>query len=318
MGGRGSAYPEALQWLDRIRTIFPKSTYERLEADALQRFHLVDLLADPAVLARIEPNAATLRMLLSLQGKLPPKLMGLLRDTVRRVIDEITAKMRPKIENALSGRKNRQARSRLPRAADFDARMTLRRNLRHIDPDTGRVIPERIYFHGRQRRMLPWQVILCVDQSGSMTDSIIHSAVMAAILSGLPGVRVKMVLFDTQIVDVSDRLTDPLETLMSVRLGGGTNIAAALQYCAQLVDDPGRSTVVLISDFCEGGGMGALIRVVSQLVEARVRLLGLAALDDRGDPFHDRRVAGMLATLGMEIGAMTPDRLAEWLAEVMA
>jgi hypothetical protein len=112
MGGRGSAYPEALQWLDRIRTIFPKSTYERLEADALQRFHLVDLLADPAVLARIEPNAATLRMLLSLQAKLPPKLMGLLRDTVRRVIDEITAKMRPKIENALSGRKTRGGLSR--------------------------------------------------------------------------------------------------------------------------------------------------------------------------------------------------------------
>jgi Mg-chelatase subunit ChlD len=316
-GGQAPAHPEALRWLGRIRKLFPKSTCLRIEADALNRFRLAELLSDPAVLARIEPSPATLRLLLSMQGSLPPALLGLLRDTVRRVVDEITARLRPRIELALSGRRTRQARGRLPRAADFDARTTLRRNLRHLDPETGQLVPERLFFHGRQRRSLPWQVILCVDQSGSMTDSVIHSAVMAAILSGLPGVRVRMVLFDTRVVDVSDRLTDPLETLMTVRLGGGTDIGSAMQYCAGLVDDPARCVVVLISDFCEGGSTRRLETQVAQLVEARVRLLGLAALDDRGDPFHDRRIAARLADLGMQIGAMTPDRLAGWLAEVM-
>ncbi len=317
-GGTQPSRPEALHWLGRIRKLFPKSTCQRIEADALNRFRLADLLADPEVLARVDPSPATLRLLLSMRGTLPPALLALLRETVRRVVDDITARLRPRIELALSGRRNRQARGRLARAADFDARTTLRRNLAHIDPETGRLIPERLFFHGRQRRSLPWQVILCVDQSGSMTDSVIHSAVMAAILSGLPGVRVRMVLFDTQVVDVSDRLTDPLETLMTVRLGGGTDIGGAMQYCAGLVDDPSRCVLVLISDFCEGGSTRRLETQVAQLVEARVRLLGLAALDDRGDPFHDRRVAARLADLGMQIGAMTPDRLAGWLATVMA
>lgn len=316
-GGSGPGHPEALHWLGSIRSLFPHSTCERLQSDALGRYRIAALLADPEVMARIDPSPATLRLLLSLRGSIPPAMLALLRETVRRVTDEITARMRPRLEAAFSGRRTRQARSRIPRAADFDARTTLRRNLRHTDPDTGRVIAERLFFHGRQRRGLPWQVILCVDQSGSMTDSIIHSAVMAAILSGLPGVRVRMVLFDTQVVDVSDRLTDPLETLMTVRLGGGTDIAGALGYCAGLVDDPGRSVVVLITDFCEGAPLRRLETVVAQLVEARVRLLGLAALDDRGDPFHDRRIAGRLADLGMQIGAMTPDRLAGWLAGVM-
>jgi Mg-chelatase subunit ChlD len=317
LGGTEPSRPEALHWLGRVRKLFPKSTCQRIEADALNRFRLADLLADPEVLARVEPSPATLRLLLSLRGSLPPALMALLRDTVRRVVDEITARLRPRIELALSGQRNRQVRGRLPRAADFDARRTLLRNLHRIDPDTGRLVPDRLFFHGRQRRSLPWQVILCVDQSGSMTDSVIHSAVMAAILSGLPGIHVRMVLFDTQVVDVSDRLTDPLETLMTVRLGGGTDIGAAMQYCAGLVDDPVRSVLVLISDFCEGGSTRRLETQVAQLVEARVRLLGLAALDDRGDPFHDHRVAARLADLGMQIGAMTPDRLAGWLAEVM-
>jgi Mg-chelatase subunit ChlD len=315
--GLDASRPEALRWLGRVRKLFPKSTSQRIEADALNRFRLAELLADPAVLARIEPSPATLRLLLSLKGQVPPALMDLLRATVRRVVDEITRSLRPKIEQALSGQRSRQARGRLPRAADFDARTTLRRNLHRIHPDTGALVPERLFFHGRQRRSLPWQVILCVDQSGSMTDSVIHSAVMAAILSGLPGVTVRMILFDTQIVDVSDRLTDPLETLMTVRLGGGTNIGAAIAYAAGLVQDPGRAVLVLVSDFCEGGPIRRLETEVARLVEARVRCLGLAALDDRGDPFHDRRIAARLADLGMEIGAMTPDRLAEWLAAVM-
>ena len=169
----------------------------------------------------------------------------------------------------------------------------------------------------RERRKLPWRIILCVDQSGSMTDSVIHSAVMAAILCGLPGVRVSMVLFDTSILDVSDRLTDPLETLLSVQLGGGTDIGRAVAYCEGLVEDPKRTALVLVTDFYEGASPRALYAAAARLAEAQVRMIGLAALDDGGSAEFDAAVAGRLAQIGMNIGAMTPDRLAEWLAEVM-
>ena len=196
--------------------------------------------------------------------------------------------------------------------------MTVRANLKNFDAERGKIIADRIFFNARERRRLPWKVILCVDQSGSMTDSMIYAAVMAAILAGLPGVSVRMVLFDTSVVDVSDRLTDPLETLLSVQLGGGTNIGRAVRYCEQFVEDGERTVFALITDFAEGASPRPLYASVARLNEARVKLIGLSALDDAGMAYYDHIVAARLADLGMNVGAMTPDRFAEWLAGVIS
>ena len=200
-------------------------------------------------------------------------------------------------------------RSNIAAAANFDWRATIRANLKNFDRERGRIIADRIRFNSREKRRLPWRIILCVDQSGSMTDSII--------LSGLPGVSVKMVLFDTSIIDVSDKLTDPLETLLSVQLGGGTDIGRAVGYCEGFVEDGERTVLVLISDFCEGAPPRALFAAVARLAEARVKLIGLGALDDTRHAEFDASIAARLAELGMHVGTMTPDRLAEWLAGIM-
>jgi uncharacterized protein with von Willebrand factor type A (vWA) domain len=177
---------------------------------------------------------------------------------------------------------------------------------------------DQVRFFERNTRRLPWDIILCVDQSGSMADSVIHSAVMAGILAGLPAFRVKIVVFDTNIVDLSGHSDDPVEMLMRVQLGGGTDIAQAVRYCAQLVENPHRTVLVLITDFCEGAPPGELVRAVKQLAEARVRLIGLASLDGQSDPVYDRQMAERLAACGMEIAALTPQRLAQWLVKVIS
>jgi Mg-chelatase subunit ChlD len=202
-------------------------------------------------------------------------------------------------------------------AANLDWRTTIRRNLKNFDRERNRIIVDDVRFFSRVQRRLPWTVILCVDQSGSMTESVVHSAVMAGILAGLPLVKVKLVVFDTAVVDLSDHADDPVEVLMSVQLGGGTDIGKALTYCTQLVDDPLRTVLVLVSDFCEGASPGILIGACRKLAEARVKLLGLAALDDRADAIYDRQMAERLAEAGMEIAALTPGKLAEWLAAVI-
>jgi hypothetical protein len=148
-------------------------------------------------------------------------------------------------------------------------------------------------------------------------DSVIHSAVMAAILAGLPGVKVKLVVFDTSIVDLSDRLDDPVGVLLSVQLGGGTYIGRAMSYCETLVENPTRTVFALISDFCEGASPREMYAATARLNEARVKLIGLAALDDAAAPDYDAATAARLQALGMRVGAMTPDRFAEWLAGVM-
>ncbi|MES9991273.1 MAG: VWA domain-containing protein [Candidatus Thiodiazotropha sp.] len=318
--GPGSLDPtqmNAVNWLGKARSLFPETVFETLQDHALDRYGLTDLLNDPKTLESLEPNQNLLKVLLGFQGRAQPAIKNKLREIAEQVIREIVARLQTEIQRAFSGRKNRFRRSNIASAANFDWRTTIRANLKNYDPNRERIIADRIFFNARERRHLPWRVILCVDQSGSMTDSIIYSAVMAAILSGLPGVNVNMVLFDTSVIDVSDRLTDPLETLLSVQLGGGTDIGKATTYCENLVEDADRTVFALISDFGEGASPRRLYASVARLAEQRVKLIGLAALDDAGEPVYDHVIAGKLADLGMNVGSMTPDRFAQWLAGVM-
>ena len=307
----------ALNWLGQARGLFPENVFETLQSDALNRYGLTELLHSPDVLATIEPRQDLLPALLGLHGRAPDALKSQLRATVQRVIEQIMERLKPEVDKAFSGRRNRFARSNIASAANFDWRATLRENLSRYDSERQRIIAERLRFNSRIRRRLPWTVVLCVDQSGSMTDSIIHSAVLAAILTGLPGVRVKMVLFDTSVVDVTDRLTDPIDTLLSVQLGGGTDIGQALRYCETLIEDPTRTVLALVSDFGEGGSWREMLGVIARLAEARVTQLGLPALDDTGRAWFNDNLAAKAVELGMEVGAMSPDRFADWLAGVM-
>jgi len=318
--GHGSLDPTqmtAINWLGKARALFPRAVFETLQAHALDRYELTDLLSDPKTLESLQPNPDLLRVVLSFHGRAQPQVKEKLRDIAQQVIKELMARLKAEIERAFSGRRDRFRRSKLASAANFDWRATIRANLATYDPDRQRIIAERLYFNSRQRRRLRWRVILCVDQSGSMTDSIIHSAVMAAILTGLPGIDVNLVLFDTSVVDLSDRMADPLETLLSVQLGGGTDIGKAVSYCETLVRDPDRTILVLITDFCEGAPARPLYSAVARLAEARVKMIGLTALDDIGVAEYDAPIATRLANLGMHVGAMTPNRLADWLAAII-
>ena len=319
--GPGSLDPSQLTlvtWLGEVRELFPHDTVEVIEKHALDRYGLTELVTDPQTLARLEPNQQLLRTLLSLRGHLKGEVLHLARRIIRQVVDEIRRKLESEVRQTLAGRLNRFRHSPMAIAQNFDALGTVRRNLKHFDSQRRQLIIEQLRFFERNTRRLPWDIILCVDQSGSMADSVIHSAVMAGILAALPAFRVKIVVFDTSVVDLSDYADDPVETLMRVQLGGGTDIAQAVRYCAQLVENPHRTVLVLVTDFCEGAPPGELVRAVKKLAESRVKLLGLASLDAEANPVYDRAMAERLAACGMEIAALTPQRLAHWLVKVIS
>lgn len=318
--GPGSLDPSQLnvpEWLNEIRELFPKETCEKITGHALDRYGMTELVQDPDVLASMEPSTELLSAVLSLKGQMKGRVVDEARRLIRRVIEEIKRKLEQEIKNAIAGRLNRFRHSQLKIARNFDARGTIRRNLKNWDPERRQMIVENPRFFSRVRRHMPWEVILCVDQSGSMTESVIHSAVMAGILAGLPMVRVRLVVFDTAVVDLFEYVSDPVEVLMSVQLGGGTNIGQAVRYCERLVSQPTRTVLVLVTDFCEGADPRNLIAACRRLREAGVRLLGLAALDAQANAWYDEQLAGRLAEEGMQIAALTPTQLAQWLAEVM-
>lgn len=316
----GSLDPSQLNvptWLHAVRELFPQETIEVIEKHALDRYGLTELITDKDVLAKLEPNLDLLKMLLTFRGLLKGDVLNEARRIIRHVIEEIKKKMANDVRRALAGRINRFQHSPQKIAANFDWHKTMRRNLKNYDLQRKKLGIQEVKFFSRIQRRMPWHVIMCVDQSGSMVESVIHSAVMAGILSGLPMIKVKLVAFDTSIVDLSGYLDDPVETLMSVQLGGGTDIGQAMTYCESLIEEPRRTVVVLISDFCEGAPPGRLLGSVQRLREGGVRLLGLAALGPDAHPSYDRQMAERLAAEGMDIAALTPKLLAEWLARIL-
>jgi len=319
-GGKGSLDPSQItipDWLNESRRLFPASVFESIQGHALNELGLAGLFADPAALQKLQPNLDLMKVLLAFRGKADRNLVEAIRRVVDVVVDELKRKLKAEMERALSGRRDRFSRGKLRSVANLDLRRTIRDNLRHYSPERSAVIAERLHFVARKKRRLPWTIILCVDQSGSMLGSLIHATVMASILAGLPAVEVRFVAFDTSIVDMSDKLADPVDLLLSVQLGGGTDIARAMAYCESLVANPSRTVIALISDFEEGGSLSDLLRCVRRLAEARTRLIGLAALDTNGAAVFNRSAAEKLAGLGMHIAAMTPDRFAEWLVGIM-
>ncbi|MFB7716944.1 VWA domain-containing protein [Nocardia sp. NPDC056100] len=316
-GGDGPSIVHAVDWLDDIHRLFPKATIERLERDAVQRYGLHDVLTDPGVLERLEPNAELLGAVLRTKHLMNPEVLRMARRIVEQVVRDLMERMAAEIRVCFTGTRSRRP-SRIPRAADFDFPKTVRANLAHYRPEEQRLYVETAHFRARTRKHMDnWQVILLVDQSGSMASSVIHSAVTAACLWNLPGIKTHLVAFDTDVVDLTRDADDPVELLMKVQLGGGTDIARAVSYAAQLVEQPRRTIIALISDFYEGGDPGALIRTSAALVAEGVIMLGLAALDEQSDPAYDRETGQRLADVGVHMGAMTPGELAGFIAEAI-
>jgi Mg-chelatase subunit ChlD len=317
-GGSEDSVVRTVDWLDSIHRLFPKETIERLEQDAVERYDITDIVTNAEVLARVEPNAALLRAVLRTKHLMNPEVLQLARRIVAAVVEELLRKLAREVRNPFTGTRNRHP-SNVKNSRNFDFRATIRANLAHYQPADRRLLIERPRFVSRTRRQIDrWQLILIVDQSGSMVSSVIHSAVTAACLWGLPGLRTHLIAFDTNVVDLTSDVTDPVELLMKVQLGGGTDIAKAVSYGAGLIDNPRRAILAVVTDFYEGGNASDLVRTVRGLVEQGTQVLGLAALDEEANPSYDRDLAQRLANVGAHVGAMTPGELAEFVAERLA
>jgi Mg-chelatase subunit ChlD len=311
--GLGGSAPNAVRWLGDIRTYFPSSVVQVVQTDAFRRLGLQQMLLEPEMLSAVEPDVRLVATLLSLRSVIPAKTRDTARRVVRNVVDEIERRLRNPLRSAVAGSLNRAARNRRPRHNEIDWTRTIRANLKHYQPEYRTIVPERrIGFARRSATMR--DVILCVDQSGSMATSVVYSGVLGAALASVKAIRTVMVVFDTSVVDLTEELKDPVELLFGTQLGGGTDINRALAYCQGLVRVPSDTVLVLISDLFEGGNRSEMLARAGALVRAGVTLVALLALDDRGAPSYDASIAAQLAGLGVPAFACTPDLFPELMA----
>ena len=316
-GGSGGSQLTVPKWLHEMKKLFPRQTVEIMERHALEKYEMTELLTDPEVLRRLEPNRELLKTIMGLKHMMKGEVLQLAREIVRKVAQEIMEKLEQDVRRAMQGKLDRTSGSPVRSLRNLDIRKTIQRNLQHYDRERQQLVLQQVYFHSRMKRYHQWRVVICVDESGSMLDSVIHSAVMAGIFARLPMLDTRLVIFDTNVVDLSGHVEDPVETLMSVQLGGGTNIAGALSYCETLIENPHRTLVVLISDLYEGSSTHNLCSVSRSIIESGAKLIALTALDMTATPNYSRHMAAQLAQLGAFVGAMTPEQLAEHVADMV-
>lgn len=311
--GLGSSAPKIARWLGDIRSYFPTSVVRVMQQDALDRLGLQQMLLQPELLETVEPDVHLVATLVSLNRVMPTKTRETARIVVRRVVEELERKLANPLRQAVNGSLSRAIRNRRPRHNEIDWLRTIRANLKHYQPEYRTIIPETRIGYGRKRGSLR-DIILCIDQSGSMATSVVYSSVMGAVLASLRSVRTSMVVFDTSVVDMTDQLHDPVELLFGTQLGGGTDINRALGYCQGLVRKPHDTILVLISDLYEGGRREEMLKRAAALVASGVQMIALLALDDRGAPSFDQHTAAALARLGVPCFACTPDLFPDLMA----
>lgn len=312
-GGLGSSQPNVARWLGDIRTYFPSQVVQVLQRDALERLKLRQMLLQPELLAVVEPNVHLVADLLALKSVLPAQTLDTARQVVRRVVEELQRRLANPTRQAVLGSLNRAVRNRRPRHNEIDWPRTIRANLKHYQPAHRTIIPEQRIGFGRKRAALR-DIILCVDQSGSMGTSVVYSGVFGAVLASLPAIQLRMVVFDTEVVDLTDELHNPVDLLFGVQLGGGTDINRALAYCQGLVRRPQETILVLLSDLYEGGNREEMLKRAASLTSAGVQMIALLALNDKGAPSYDHTIAAALAGMGVPAFACTPDLFPELMA----
>src|SRR5689334_12096177 len=316
--GLGASAPRLAEWLGDIRTYFKEDVVSVIQADAIERKGLTQLLFEPETLKSVQPNIQMVGTLMSLKGRIPERTKETARYVVAAVVEEIKKKLEQRLRQAVLGALNRKEHSPLPSATAIDWKWTIGRNLKNYRPEVGTIVPERVYFYSRAQRSNAWTVIVDMDQSGSMADSVVYGAICGSIFASLPALDTHVVAFDTEVVDLTEQCgSDPVDMIFGVQLGGGTDINKAVAYCEQFVADPAQTIFFLITDLFEGGNQAQLVRRLRDLVESGVRVICLLALSDSGVPTFDERVAKKISEFGVPCFGCTPNKLPDLIEGVL-
>lgn len=316
--GHGDSVLTAAKWINKVRELFPKQTAEVLERHALDEFHLTELLTDKEVLEKMQPSMELLKSVLELKHL----MKGDVLETAKKIASQVAEELRQKLENSVRrsilGRIDRNSSSPVHSARNLDIKKTIRRNLKNYDNESGQLMLKEIYFSNRVKRYNNKTVIIAIDESGSMVGSVIYSAVMAQIISKLPFAEVKLVIFDTNIVDLTGYAEEPAEVLMSVQLGGGTDIGRAMAYCESLIATPSQTIVICVTDLYEGGPVNRLMNVSRNIITSGAKLSFLTALDENANAAFDRSLGQRLADMGAFVGALTPEQLGDYIGRIFS
>lgn len=317
--GKGASSPQISRWLGDVRTLFDKDIVKIIQSDAMERCGLKQLIFEPELLENIEPDMHMASMILTLKDQIPKKSKENAREFIRKIVEQINALLETDLKRAVTASINRKLHSPIPSASALDFQTTIRKGIKDYNTKLKKIIPQKYYFFERSATTAAnkYTVILDIDQSGSMGESVIYSSIMSCILASMSAIKTKVVAFDTNIVDLSEKCEDPIDLLFGFTLGGGTDIEKSIKYCTKYIENPKKTIFFLISDLEEGGNRAGLLRRLTQMKEDGVIVICLLAISDSGKPYYDANMAQRIANNGIPCFAAAPQMLPRLLEKVM-
>lgn len=318
-GGHGPSNPQISRWLGDVRSLFDKDLVKIIQNDAMTRCGLKQLIFEPELLENVEPDINLASTILTLKEMIPKRSKDSVRAFIKKIVEQINRLLEQDIKRAVTAAVNKRAHSPIPSASALDYKMTISRNLKHYSPKLKTIVPEHFYFFERSTTSAAnrWTVILDIDQSGSMGESVIYSSVVSCILASMSALKTRVVAFDTNIIDLSDKCGDPVDLLYGFQLGGGTDIDKSVIYCQKYIENPKKTLFFLISDLEEGGNRAAFVRRMGEMKASGVTVVCLLALADGGKPYYDTQMAQKLSGMGIPAFACSPQMLPELLERVL-
>ena len=317
--GSGPSNPKISKWLGDVRSLFDKELVTVIQGDAMERCGLKQLLLEPELLEKAEPDVSLASAILLLKEQIPKRSKESVRSFIRKIVEEINQLLEQDIRRAVTAAINRRKHSPIPSAAALDYKTTIARNLKHYRPELHAIVPEHFYFFDRTSTTAAnkWTVILDIDQSGSMGESVIYASVVSCILASMASLTTRIVAFDTNVVDLTEKSDDPVDLLFGFQLGGGTDIAKSLAYCEQFIENPAKTLFFLISDLEENGNPAAMLRRLQEMKESGVTVISLLAVADGGRPYYSTRMAQKVAALSIPCFACSPQMIPQLLERAL-
>ena len=317
--GKGASSPQISRWLGDVRTLFDKDIVKIIQSDAMERCGLKQLIFEPELLENIEPDMHMASMILTLKDQIPKQSKENAREFIRKIVEQINALLETDLKRAVTASINRKLHSPIPSASALDFQTTIRKGIKDYNTKLNKIIPQKYYFFERSATTAAnkYTVILDIDQSGSMGESVIYSSIMSCILASMSAIKTKVVAFDTNIVDLSEKCEDPIDLLFGFTLGGGTDIEKSIKYCSKYIENPKKTIFFLISDLEEGGNRAGLLRRLTQMKEDGVIVICLLAISDSGKPYYDANMAQRIANNGIPCFAAAPQMLPRLLEKAM-
>lgn len=318
--GRGASSPQITRWLGDVRRLFDKELVTVIQSDAVNRCGLKQLLFEPELLESLEPDVGLAATIMLLKEQIPKRSKDSVRSYIKKIVEEINRLLEQDIRRAVTASVNRKKHSPIPSAAALDFKTTIARNLKNYNRELKTIVPEHYYFFDRTSTTAAnkWTVILDIDQSGSMGESVIYSSVMSCILASMASLRTRVVAFDTNIIDLTEKCEDPVDLLFGFQMGGGTNIEQSVAYCEKYIENPSKTLFFLISDLEEGGNRAGLLRRLEEMKASGVTAVCLLALADGGKPYYDAQMANRIAGLGIPCFACNPEMLPQLLERALS